>query len=56
MESAIMLKGRTDEDGILLVLDDRREADSIASELRMRGHDVVVVSYRERTVRMFSTE
>ena len=32
-----MLKGGTDEDGILLVLDDRREADSIASELRMRG-------------------
>lgn len=46
---AIVLEGRTDPAGILLLFDDREEAESIAWELRRRGHPVVVLPYEERS-------
>jgi len=45
MEWAIALEGRTDLGGILLLLEDRAEAESIAGEMRERGHRVAVRPY-----------
>jgi hypothetical protein len=39
---AIVLEGRSDAAGILLLLEDQEEAVSIAKELRHRGQPVVV--------------
>ena len=40
---AVMLSTRpTTRDGILLMLNELREAEEIASELRLKGHPVVV--------------
>jgi hypothetical protein len=48
MEWAIALDGRSDAAGILLLLEDRQEAESIAIEVRRRGHRVVVRPYLDR--------
>jgi hypothetical protein len=41
---AIVLSSRpTTPDGVLMILDDRRDADEIAFELNSRGQDVNVV-------------
>jgi hypothetical protein len=45
MTWAVALDGRSDEEGILLLLEDREEAESIAVEVRRRGHRVVVRPY-----------
>jgi hypothetical protein len=45
---AIVLEGRSDASGILLLCDDRNELESIAIELRRRGHRVVVHPYPSR--------
>jgi hypothetical protein len=42
MSWGIALEGRTDPAAILLLFDDRREAEEIAFEVRRRGHPVVV--------------
>lgn len=40
---ALTLRSRPDRpDGILLILDDRRDADEMAFELRGKGHEVEV--------------
>ena len=43
MEWAVTLKGKTGPEGILMLLDEPAAAESIAIELRRRGHPVVVV-------------
>jgi hypothetical protein len=45
---AIVIEGRTDKDGILMLCDDQQEAESIASEMRRRGHPVEVRRQVER--------
>jgi hypothetical protein len=45
---AIMLEGRTDQAAILLLFDDREEAEDIAFEVRRRGHPVVVHPFAGR--------
>jgi hypothetical protein len=45
---AIAIDGRTDPGGIVVVLDEREEAESIASEIRRRGPRVVVRPYPEQ--------
>jgi hypothetical protein len=45
MAWAIALEDREDAGGVLLLADDRREADSIATEVRRRGHPVIVRPY-----------
>lgn len=45
---AIALEGRSDADGVLLLSDDRWEANSIATEVRRRGQRVVVRPYNRR--------
>jgi hypothetical protein len=45
---AIALEGRTDQAAILLLFDDRREAEDIAWEICRRGHPVVVRPYPDR--------
>jgi len=45
---AIVLEGRFDASAILLLSDDRREMNSIANEVRRRGHPVVVRPYPSR--------
>jgi hypothetical protein len=42
---AIVLEGRRDEAAILLLFDDRKEAEVIAAEVRRRGHPVTVRPY-----------
>jgi hypothetical protein len=46
---AIVLEGRTDPSGTLLLSDDRRELENIAFEVRRRGHPVVVRPYPDRS-------
>ena len=45
---AIVLDGRFDPSGVLLLSDDRQELESIASEVRRRGHPVAVRPYPAR--------
>jgi hypothetical protein len=45
---AIVLDGRNDPGAILLLFDDRQVAEEIASEVRRRGHPVVVRPYPQR--------
>jgi hypothetical protein len=42
---AVTVEGRSDPGGIVLLLDDRSEAESIADEIRNRGTRVVVKLY-----------
>jgi len=42
MTWAVAIAGRTDRAGILFLMDDRDEADSLAAELRQHGQRVVV--------------
>lgn len=42
MEWAVALRERSGPEGILMILPDRTQAESIAVEIRARGHDVVV--------------
>ncbi len=42
---AVTLEGRSDPQGIVLLIDDRSEAESLAREIRARGQRVVVVPY-----------
>jgi hypothetical protein len=44
---AVTLRSRpAHPDGVLVVLDEPHSAEEIASELRRRGHDVVVEEFR----------
>ena len=44
---AVTMQSRSDRvDGILVILDERRDADEIAFEMRLRGHDVEVKELR----------
>ncbi|MBV9659923.1 MAG: hypothetical protein JO337_02070 [Acidimicrobiales bacterium] len=45
MSWAVTMEGRSDPGGIVLLFDDRSEAESIAHEIRTRGTSVVVKSY-----------
>jgi hypothetical protein len=45
MDWAVALEGRSDPEGILLLLADRSEAENLAKEIRVRGTPVVVVPY-----------
>jgi hypothetical protein len=45
MSWAVTMEGRSDPGGIVLLFDDRSEAESIAHEIRTRGTSVVVRSY-----------
>ena len=42
---AVTMEGRTDPRAILLLVEEREEAESIASEIRSRGTEVVVRPY-----------
>lgn len=42
---ALTVEGRSDTEAVLLLLEDRAEAESIASEIRTRGTPVVVIPY-----------
>ena len=42
MEWAVTLRARSGPEGILMILPDRFQAQSIAEEIRAKGHDVVV--------------
>ncbi len=48
MEWAVTVEGRTGPEAIVLLLDERREAETIASEIRARGQRVVVRPYPDR--------
>ena len=48
MDWAITLEGRADQGGIVLMLDDREDAEGIAAEMRRKGHRVVVRARAER--------
>jgi hypothetical protein len=40
---AVTLRARSNSpDGVLMILDEEQEADEIALELRLKGHDVAV--------------
>jgi hypothetical protein len=55
MEWAIIEEGKTGRESILVILDERRTADDIAREIRLRGHRVDVRQYKEpRTSRAHS--
>ncbi len=45
---AITIDGRTDPAAIVVLLDEREEAESIAAEIRRRGRRVVVRPYPDR--------
>ena len=42
---AVTVEGRSDPGGIVMLLEDRAEAESIASEIRTRGTRVIVRLY-----------
>jgi hypothetical protein len=42
---AVTMEGRSDPGGIVLLIEDRSEAESIAAEIRTRGTRVVVRLY-----------
>ena len=50
MEWAVALEGRTGPEGVLVTLDERAEAESIASEVRQKGHQVIVRTYNHGPV------
>jgi len=43
---AVTMEGRSDPGGIVLLLEDRAEAESIANEIRTRGTPVIVRLYQ----------
>ena len=43
---ALRLEGKTGPAGILLLVDDKNEAESLAQEIRRRGTRIVVSPYR----------
>jgi hypothetical protein len=45
MTWAVVLEGRSEPEGILVVLSERQEAETIAFEVRKKGHQVVVRPY-----------
>jgi hypothetical protein len=45
MEWAVALEGRSEPESVLVVLAERREAESIAAAIRRKGHPVVERSY-----------
>lgn len=45
MSWAVTMEGRSDPGGIVMLFDDRSEAESIAHEIRTRGTSVVVRVY-----------
>jgi len=45
MEWAVVLAGRSVPEGVLVVLAERHEAESIAVEVRRKGHPVTVRPY-----------
>lgn len=45
---AVTMEGRMDPGGIVLLIDEREEAESIAREIRSRGPKVVVRPYPVR--------
>lgn len=45
MSWAVTLEGRSDPRGIVFLIDDLAEAESIADEIRTRGPRVVVMPY-----------
>ena len=47
MDWAVVLEGRMNREGVLMLLDDRGTAESIASELRRKGQRVTVHPYPE---------
>ena len=48
MEWAVALAGRADPEAILILLDERDEAEQIAIEMRRKGHRVEVRTYPGR--------
>ena len=46
---AVSMEGRLDQAAIVLLIDEREEAESIAKEIRSRGTKVVVRPYPVRT-------
>jgi hypothetical protein len=47
MDWAVVLEDRIDREGVLMLLDTRSEAESIAAELQLRGQKVIVLPYPE---------
>jgi hypothetical protein len=45
MEWAVVLEGRSAPESVLVVLAERQEAESIAVEMRKKGHPVTVRPY-----------
>jgi len=45
---AVTMDGRSDPGGIVLLIEEREEAESIADEMRTRGTQVVVRPYPDR--------
>jgi ERCC4-type nuclease len=48
MSWAVTIDGRADPGGIVVLIDEREEAESIAREIRRRGTQVVVRPYPDR--------
>ena len=48
MSWALTLEGRSDRAGVVLLIDDEREAERIASEVRRKGIQIVVRPHRDR--------
>lgn len=46
MSWALTMEGRNDREGVVLLLDDEREAQRIAGEVRRKGIQLVVRPYR----------
>lgn len=45
MSWAVAVAGRADPAGVLLIVEERTEAESLAAEIRRRGTDVIVRLY-----------
>jgi hypothetical protein len=45
---SVIIDGRADPGGIVLLVEERKEAESIASEMRSRGTQVVVRPYPDK--------
>lgn len=48
MSWALALEGRSDRAGVVLLIDDEREAESIANEVRRKGIRIVVRPHPDR--------
>jgi hypothetical protein len=46
---AVAIEGRYGPEAVLMVVEDRFEAESLATEIRLRGQAVVVRPYPERS-------